>query len=61
MRRRGFSNETIGQLRRAYKTLYKSGLTLEDAKRALAEQVAECREVGILLEFLSGSRRSIIR
>jgi UDP-N-acetylglucosamine acyltransferase len=41
--------------------LYKSGLSLEDAKRALGEQIAECREVGILLEFLSGSKRSIIR
>jgi UDP-N-acetylglucosamine acyltransferase len=61
LRRRGFSSETIGQLRRAYKMLYKSGLSLEDAKRALGEQIAECREVGILLEFLSGSKRSIIR
>jgi UDP-N-acetylglucosamine acyltransferase len=61
LRRRGFSNETIGRLRRAYKTLYKSGMTLEEAKQALAAQASECVEVALLLEFVSGSRRSIIR
>jgi UDP-N-acetylglucosamine acyltransferase len=61
LRRRGFPDGTITQLRRAYKTLYKSGLTLDEAKRALEAQVAECPEVGLLLEFLSTSRRSIIR
>ncbi|MGH8630880.1 MAG: acyl-ACP--UDP-N-acetylglucosamine O-acyltransferase, partial [Burkholderiales bacterium] len=42
-------------------TLYKSGLTLDEAKQALAAQAAECNEVGMLLEFLSSSKRSIIR
>ncbi len=61
LRRRGFSSDTIARLRRAYKTLYKSGLTLDEAKQALAAQAAECSEVGLLLEFVSKSSRSIIR
>jgi UDP-N-acetylglucosamine acyltransferase len=61
LRRRGVSAETIVQLKRAYKTLYKAGLTLEEARRALAEQATECPEVRQLLDFLAKSKRSIIR
>ena len=61
LRRRGFSAETIGTIRRAYKTLYKSGLSLEEAKQALRGQVADCPELAILVEFLDSSKRSIIR
>jgi UDP-N-acetylglucosamine acyltransferase len=61
LKRRGFSTESIEGIRRAYKTLYKSGLTLEDAKQALREQAATCAELDILVEFLDSSARSIIR
>jgi UDP-N-acetylglucosamine acyltransferase len=61
LRRRGFSAKAIQGLRRAYKTLYRSRLTLDEAKRELAGQAAECPEVAMLLEFLAASKRSIIR
>jgi UDP-N-acetylglucosamine acyltransferase len=61
LRRRGLSAETITAIRRAYKTLYKSGLSLEEAKQALRGQVADCPELAILVEFLDSSKRSIIR
>jgi UDP-N-acetylglucosamine acyltransferase len=61
LKRRGFNTEVIEQIRRAYKTLYKSGLSLEDAKQALRVQVADCPELGIFVEFLDSSTRSIIR
>ena len=35
LRRRGFSADAIAELRRAYKTLYRSGLSLEEAQREL--------------------------
>jgi UDP-N-acetylglucosamine acyltransferase len=38
LRRRGFSANRISELRRAYRTLYKSGLTLQQAIDALREQ-----------------------
>ena len=39
LKRRGFTADTITRLKRAYKTLYRSGLTLDQAKEALARQV----------------------
>jgi UDP-N-acetylglucosamine acyltransferase len=61
LRRRGFSADIIARIKRAYRSLYRSGLSLEDAKRELATQSAACREVGTLLEFLARSRRGFIR
>ncbi len=61
LRRRGFSAESITAIRRAYKTLYKSGLNLEEAKQALRAQVADRPELAIFVEFLDSSKRSIIR
>ena len=61
LKRRGFSPEAIAALKRAYRTLYRSGLSLEDAKQDLASQVAECPAVGDILDFLARSKRGIIR
>ena len=61
LKRRGFSPEAILQIKRAYKTLYRNGLTLEEAKQALSQQQAQCAEIGILLEFLNTSTRGIVR
>jgi len=61
LKRRGFSAETIGAIKAAYKTLYKSGMTLEQAKEALARQAESCVEVGLLVEFLQRARRGILR
>jgi UDP-N-acetylglucosamine acyltransferase len=61
LKRRGYTPETMLQLKRAYKTLYKSSLTLEEAKVQLAEQQKVCPEVGVLLDFLATSTRGIVR
>jgi UDP-N-acetylglucosamine acyltransferase len=61
LRRRGFSAAAIDGLRRAYKTLYKAGLTLEQAKAELAEQVSTLPELLPLVEFLGTSTRGIVR
>jgi UDP-N-acetylglucosamine acyltransferase len=62
LRRRGFSAETIAEIRRAYKLLYRSGLKLEEARAAIGERVQGCPELELLLGFLSStSQRSIIR
>jgi UDP-N-acetylglucosamine acyltransferase len=59
--RRGFSAEDIQALKRAYRTLYRSGLTLEDARRELDAQAAISPKVRPLVEFLDNSKRGIIR
>jgi UDP-N-acetylglucosamine acyltransferase len=61
LRRRGFSAETIQELKRAYRTLYRSGLSLEAAKKELEAQAGRCPEVKPILEFLAISQRGIIR
>lgn len=61
LKRRGFSADSITRIKRAYKTLYRQGLTLEEAKEQLVLQLAECQELGILLDFLNISTRGIVR
>ena len=61
LKRRGFSPETIMQLKRAYKVLYRNSLTLEEAKLELAEMQKSCHEISLLTEFLTHSNRGIIR
>ena len=61
LRRRGFTSEAITELKRAYRTLYKSGLLLEEAKGKLAEQAKTQPDVQLMVDFLETSKRGIIR
>jgi len=61
LKRRDFSAEQIANIKRAYKTLYRSGLTLAEAKAQLAEQAATAPELLILSDFLAASTRGIVR
>ncbi|HEX5130442.1 MAG TPA: acyl-ACP--UDP-N-acetylglucosamine O-acyltransferase [Usitatibacter sp.] len=61
LKRRGFTPDAIAALKRAYKTLYKGGLTLADAKVELARQAGASIEVRALLDFLETSTRGILR
>ncbi len=61
LKRRGFSPEAIAALRRAYKTLYKSGLRLEEARQALTEELGTHPELKPLVDFISVTGRGIVR
>jgi UDP-N-acetylglucosamine acyltransferase len=61
LRRRGFDAGRIGAIKRAYRTLYKSGLPLAEARAQLAEAGRDSADVRQMLEFIEGSRRSVIR
>ena len=61
LRRRGFTPEALNALKRAYRTLYRSSLSLEEAKVELQAQAADCAEVKLLLDFLGASTRGIVR
>lgn len=61
LKRRGFSADSIAAIKRAYKTLYRNSLTLEEAKAVLAEQQKQVPELTILLDFLKIASRGIIR
>ncbi len=61
LKRHGFSVNTIGQLRRAYKILYRSNYTVEQALENLRILERDCSEVGKWVEFLGNTTRGIIR
>ncbi len=61
LKRRQFTPDEIIILKRAYKTLYRQGLTLEDAVHKLEEMIPECRHIQVLLDFIKKSKRGIIR
>ncbi len=60
MKRRGFSKESQMAVRRAYKTLYRKGHTVDEALVALAEE-SDDEQVKLLIDFVTGSSRGIIR
>jgi UDP-N-acetylglucosamine acyltransferase len=59
--RRGFAPDKINAIKRAYRTLYRSSLSLEDARAQLESQAAACGEVREFVEFLGRTKRGIIR
>jgi len=61
LKRRGFSPETINGLKQAYRTLYRRGLGLEEARRELESQAEDCPPVREILDFLAKTKRGIIR
>jgi len=61
LKRRGFAVEKITAIKRAYKTLYRSGLALAEARRKIAAQAVKFPELQVLVEFLERSQRGIIR
>jgi UDP-N-acetylglucosamine acyltransferase len=65
LKRRGFTREQINGVRAAYKIIYRSGLTLEEAKAALlAEELATpaaAEQIRAMREFLDTASRGIVR
>lgn len=61
LQRRGFSEETIKALKEAYKVLYKSGLTVNEAKKELESRYSGNNDVQHLIDFLNTADRGIIR
>ena len=62
LKRRGFSTEAIKAIRDAYKVLYRSSLSLKEARERLGELAKEFPIITELYDFLcSTSGRSIIR
>ncbi|WP_298940521.1 acyl-ACP--UDP-N-acetylglucosamine O-acyltransferase [uncultured Psychromonas sp.] len=61
LKRHGFSSATIMEIKRAYKSLCRNGNTLAEAKAEIAENVADCPELKILLDFISDENRGIVR
>lgn len=61
LKRRGFSSDALSKLRKAYKIIYRSGNTLEQAAEQLEPIAQGCEEVAQLLDFLKNVTRGIVR
>ena len=61
LRRRGFSTETISGLKKAFRILYRDGLTLEEVEIKLAELAAETPQVQMIIDLMNNSKRGIVR
>jgi UDP-N-acetylglucosamine acyltransferase len=61
MRRRGFSPELVTALRRAYKQVYRQGLTLQEALKSLEESAAQYPEIAVYRDSILASTRGITR
>ena len=61
LRRRGFDSAEISTLRRAFKILYRQGLTLDVAVERLQTMASETPSLQALIDSLMQSQRGIVR
>ncbi len=61
LKRRGISPESINTLKRVFRLIFRSGMVLETAIRAVADTVEPTEEVSRLVSFVQSSKRGIIR
>ncbi len=61
LRRRGFTPEQIRHIRHAYRILYRMELKLEEALERLTALAREQPELGLLVDFIGRSDRSLTR
>jgi len=61
LKRRGFEKSAILAIKRAYKAVYRSALTVEDAVVELRAMANETPEITMFADFIESSSRGIIR
>ncbi len=61
LKRHGFSEETISELKKAYKILFREKLTLKEAIKKVQEELPYTEEIARLIEFINANRRGICR
>lgn len=61
LKRRGFSDEVISNLKKAYRIIFRSGLILDDALARVRSELNESQEAMHLMEFMKNSKRGITR
>lgn len=61
LKRRGFSKETILAIKRAYKLIYRKGLSVDEALAAITEMAEQSSELALFCKTIQESSRGIIR
>ncbi|MEP7185617.1 MAG: acyl-ACP--UDP-N-acetylglucosamine O-acyltransferase [Rhodanobacter sp.] len=61
LKRRGFDAARISAIKRAYRTLYMAGLSLQEAREKLVDQANASDDVKAMLAFIDHSERALAR
>lgn len=62
MRRNGLSRESINKLEEAFKIIFRSPqLLLKDALAKVQEEIPDCPEVDVLVEFFQTTKRGVVK
>jgi len=61
LKRKGFSDAVIGELKKAYKIIFRTGLTLEEALQKTLAEFPHSQEVRTLVDFMRTSKRGVTR
>ena len=61
LKRRGFDKAMLRDLKEAYKVIYRSGLTVDQAITHLQEMATQTPEIEAMITFLTHSSRGILR
>ena len=61
LKRRGFTEEAVMSLKRAYKVIYRQGLTVTNAIELLCEMVVDTPEIQLMIDGLRSAERGVTR
>jgi UDP-N-acetylglucosamine acyltransferase len=61
LKRRGFTEEQIATIRKAYKIYFKSGLNATQALKKIDEELPKTPEIEKIIYFLENTERGTIR
>jgi UDP-N-acetylglucosamine acyltransferase len=61
MKRRGYSKETIEKLNHAFHLLLSAKLNTSQAVGKISEEITDCKEVDMLVDFIQSSKRGVVK
>ena len=61
LKRRGYPKETIEKLHHAYHLLLTAKLNTTQAVEKIREDIKDCKEVDLLVEFIESSKRGVVK
>lgn len=61
LRRKGYSPELISNIHDAYRTIYSSAFTVTEAVKQIKENIPMSKEIEYIIDFVSSSKRGIVR
>ncbi len=61
MKRRGYPPETIEKLNHAFRLLLSSKLNTTQALERIKEDITDCKEVDLLVNFIESSKRGVVK